>query len=303
MSKKPQQPAAAETVRFSGEDVANLTAGLSRQYGSLVVIQGLDVGIHQLCDRPITIGREASIGLTLLDTSISRRHCRVELDEQSDRYVVRDLGSTNRTRLNGKIIEAPTPLNDGDKISLGSTVIKFGYSDKLDVEYLSRLERWVRTDSLTGLLVRRQFDKAFAHEVEQAGAAGADLAVLVMDMDGIKQINDTHGHEFGGFSIVEGAKIIQSCIEHRGQLCRWGGDEFIAFLRESDKEEGCRLAEAIRNGIANHVFVKDDIEVQPTISIGVSAHPEDGSSTDELFRAADRALYRAKAAGRNSVAT
>ena len=300
MAKKSDPPLVAETVRFNLDDVPDPEA-FPRQFGSLLVIQGPDMGLHVLCDRPVTLGRDLEIELTLMDGSISRQHCQVELDERSGNYFVRDLQSTNGTRLNGERLEEPTPLREGDKIFLGSTVVKFGYSDKYDVEYFSQLERWVRTDALTGLLARRQFDVTFHHEVDRATTLNHELALLVMDMDGLKQINDTHGHEFGGFSIVEVAKIIQEVLRPFGQTCRWGGDEFISVLPSVSKEKAGRLAEEIRNRIVDHDFIMNDVVLQPTISIGVGVLPEDGTTCEDLFRVADRALYKAKAAGRNQV--
>jgi diguanylate cyclase (GGDEF)-like protein len=123
-----------------------------------------------------------------------------------------------------------------------------------------------------------------------------------MDMDGLKQINDTHGHEMGGYAIIEVARIIRDTIGEQGETCRFGGDEFIAFLPVLDKTQASQVGQSIRDNVAGHVFEKNGIRVAPTISIGVSSFPEDGETPEDLFRKADRALYRAKAAGKNQVA-
>ena len=91
-------------------------------------------------------------------------------------------------------------------------------------------------------------------------------------------------------------------VTGKGETTRFGGDEFMSILPGMDKAAGRVVAEQIRDAVANHVFEKDGLRVAPTISIGVSSLPEDGDAPEQLFRSADRALYRAKAAGRNQVA-
>jgi diguanylate cyclase (GGDEF)-like protein len=298
---KPPKRKVAETIKFRADHVVGERA--VRRFGSLVVVQGAeaDLGLHVRCDRPITLGRDPDVELPLRDGSCSRRHCLVEIDASSGHYVVRDLGSTNGTLLNGVRIQLQSPLAEGDKIFVGASVVKFGFSDEIDAEYQQKLEEMVATDSLTGLMSRRRFDAAFAAAAESARADGSPLAVLVMDMDGLKQINDTHGHDMGGFAITEVAALIRGVLDGRGETCRYGGDEFVAMLPGLGKADALVLAERVRDAVAQHRFEKDGVCVAPTISIGASAAPEDGGEADELFRAADQALYRAKAAGKNQV--
>ncbi len=293
----------AKTIQFR-EDVADL-AKIGRRFAALTVVQGaeVDLGAQVVCDRPVTIGRDTDIELPLRDGSISRRHCRVDPDDRSGRYVLHDLGSTNGTRVNGTRVEEPIALVDGDKIFLGATVVKFGFADELDARYQAWLESLAATDALTGLLSSRKFDAAFRLAVEEARDAGAPLAVLVMDMDGLKQINDGHGHHMGGFILAEVAGVLRTVIGGRGEICRFGGDEFMSFLPAHDRAEGREVAERAREAVAGHPFTNEDVTLATTISIGVAAFPADGITADELFRAADRALYRAKAEGRNRVAT
>jgi two-component system, cell cycle response regulator len=292
----------AETIRFIPEDAESLDR-MGRRWGSLLVVQGaeLDLGKLVVCDRPVAIGRDDEVELPLRDGSISRRHCRVERDDATGRYVLVDLGSTNGTRVNGSRVTGSVPLAEGDKIFLGASVLKFSWADDYDVAFQERLESIVKTDALTGLMAKRAFDAEFAKDVQQALETGSALSVLVMDMDGLKQINDTHGHEMGGFAITEAAQIIRDRVAARGETTRFGGDEFMSILPGTDKTTARQIAEQIRDGVAQHVFEKNGVRVAPTISIGVSTLPEDGDSTELLFRSADRALYRAKAAGKNQV--
>jgi diguanylate cyclase (GGDEF)-like protein len=298
---KQRRRESAKTVRFEAEPVDG--SRLERRTGSLVVVQGAeaDLGVHMVVSKPITIGREGDVELPLRDGGASRRHCMVERDVTMGRYVVRDLGSTNGTRLNGITITGVMPLSDGDKIFLGNTIVKFTFTDELDVEYLAKLDALVATDALTGLLTRRRFDGAFHTAVLAALADGSDLSCLVMDMDGLKAVNDQHGHEMGSFSIVECAKLLREVITNRGALCRYGGDEFVAFLPRHGREQARRVAETMRAAVNAHTFDKQGTLVKPTLSVGVSSLRDNGTSPEDLFRAADKALYASKAGGKNQV--
>jgi two-component system, cell cycle response regulator len=300
MPKAPKRKA-AETIKF-GIEVPDAER-TERRWGSLVVVQGAeaDLGTHVVCDRPIVMGRDPEVELPLRDGSASRRHCQVERDGNLGTYLLRDLGSTNGTHVNGKRVDGSVLLAEGDKIFLGSSVVKFTFTDELDVEYMAKLNGMVSTDALTGLLARRKFDAAFAAAADTARADGSPLACLVMDMDGLKRINDTHGHEMGGYCIITVAQVMREVLGPHGEICRYGGDEFVSFLPGSDKSAGQRLAEAVRDAVAHRAFVKDGITVAPTLSIGVSALGDDGDAPTQLFTAADRALYKAKAAGKNQV--
>jgi len=294
---------AAETIKFAHDQVAAQTQTQTQaqdlRSASLLVIQGAesDLGTHVLLDRPVVIGRDPDVELPLADGSISRRHVRVDR-EDTGRYLVTDLESTNGTLVNGEKVKTHL-LSEGDKIFLGASVVKFGYADGLDVEFHTKVEELVGTDALTGLLLKRKFDSELALALSRAQTANEPLSVLVMDMDGLKQINDTHGHPFGGYTIAEVGAILRDVIGARGEACRFGGDEFMCYLKRHAKDAAFKVAEAIVDRVRTHRFEKDGIVVTPTISIGVACFPEDGDSPEVLFEKADQALYRAKGAGRD----
>jgi diguanylate cyclase (GGDEF)-like protein len=122
-----------------------------------------------------------------------------------------------------------------------------------------------------------------------------------MDLDGIKAINDRHGHLFGAYTISETGKLIGRIVQGRGFAARFGGDEFVATLPDHDLEKAAAVAEEIRAKVAQHPFSYEAIPLQPGISIGVAAFPKDGTDATELFRHADEALYLAKRSGKNRV--
>lgn len=272
--------------------------------GSLLVVQGadLDLGRHVLVDRPTTIGRDDDNELALNDGSISRRHCRVERDASTGIYTLIDLGSTNGTIVNGHRVGDRYPLREGDKVFLGASVVKFSYSDWVDLEYQSRVEELVATDSLTGLASRRQYEVTFAAMAERAAAERSLLTLMVMDMDGLKEINDRHGHHMGGHAIAEVATVISPVLEPHGVVCRYGGDEFVGCFPSLDRATALGLAEEVRRGVAEMCIEKDGVPLPVTMSIGLATYPDDAERPIDLFTVADRALYKAKRAGRNRVA-
>jgi two-component system, cell cycle response regulator len=296
--KMPRKP--AETVRVASFLPDQMAAG-GEQTGSLLVVQGaeIDLGRHVMCDRPITIGRDERADLTLSDGSISRAHCMV--DRHDGGYILVDLGSTNGTTLNGERVEDRMPLQPGDKIFIGASVIRFAYSDQLDLQFHSRLEEMVSIDPLTGMSSKRQYDATYRAMLERATAEDSPLTVMVMDMDGLKIINDTYGHEMGGFVIAEVAGLIRTVLEEHGYLCRFGGDEFVGCFAGLEKARAVQLAEEVRDKVAHHVFVHNGERVEPTISIGVACYPADVEDPNQLFGAADRAMYEAKRHGKNQV--
>jgi diguanylate cyclase (GGDEF)-like protein len=296
--KMPRKP--AETVRVASF-MPDQVVQSGESTGSLLVVQGaeIDLGRHVMCDRPITIGRDERADLTLSDGSISRAHCMVERADGG--YMLVDLGSTNGTTLNGERVEDRVALQPGDKIFIGASVIRFAYSDQLDHQFHSRLEEMVSIDPLTGMSSKRQYDATYRAMLERALAEDTALVVMVMDMDGLKLINDTYGHEMGGFVIAEVAGLIRAVLEEHGYLCRFGGDEFVGCFAGLEKTRAVALAEQVRDRVAHHTFVHNGARVEPTISIGVAHYPTDVADPNQLFSHADQAMYEAKRHGKNQV--
>jgi len=124
----------------------------------------------------------------------------------------------------------------------------------------------------------------------------------MMDMDGLKKINDTHGHLLGAHSIATVGKRLGGIVQTAGgTVSRFGGDEFSAFVPGADAETCMALGERMRACVENEPIVRGAQTATPTISIGVAMFPADGAVPEALTRRADEALYRAKAAGRNRV--
>ncbi|MCC6749390.1 MAG: diguanylate cyclase [Deltaproteobacteria bacterium] len=294
----PLHPA-NQTLRLSTDDVSRLRQQHQRR-GSLVVIAGTpaDVGMHLVVEGEVVIGRDAP-GILLRDVGTSRRHAEVRRD--GDLYTVRDLGSTNGTRLNDVPLQGVQTLRDGDQILLGQTVIRFNLVDETEATFFSELNRQVGTDHLTGLVSKPRFDAAMAEALRAARAAGGQLAALMMDMDNLKGINDRHGHHVGAGTIRQVGELLSRVLAGRGEACRFGGDEFSAYLPGAGLAQALAVGEEIRAEVAASRFVVDGTTVSATLSIGVAELTPQLTAAEELLRQADAALYRAKAAGRNRV--
>jgi diguanylate cyclase (GGDEF)-like protein len=301
--ERHQQPTAQDLTTLSTETTLHggeFPPRSSSRCASLVVIAGApaDIGTHVLVQREVVIGRVGA-GLVLRDGRISRRHARVWEDDQS--WWVEDLGSTNGTTLEGRPLVQRAPIGDGARVCLGATIVKFSLVDQTEADYLDQMAKLAGTDPLTGLHATHRFDHLLAEAVRAAEATRSSLAVLMMDLDGLKPINDRHGHRYGAHTIASVGEALGVAITGRGEACRFGGDEFCVFMPMADEERAQSFAESFRQQVQSLQIHLDGVSVQVTISIGLAVRhaPDDPSA---LMVAADEALYRAKAAGRNRVA-
>lgn len=269
---------------------------------SLVVILGPDVGSRVVLDRSIEMGRDPACDLPLHDDNVSWRHARVE-DHGNGEWAVKDLGSTNGILVDGQPATAAIVLRPGHRIFLGKTVLEV-QQDALREAQAAELERLISIDELSGLWVKRRFDAQLESSVAAVLAGHVPtLSVIVMDMDGVKAINDAHGHHMGAFVIGEAGHVIGKQIEGRGFATRFGGDEFAAAVPALTKDAALALAEQVRAAVVAHVYEKDGLRVHPGLSCGVATIPGDATGAQPLFQAADQAMYRAKRAGKNRVST
>jgi len=164
------------------------------------------------------------------------------------------------------------------------------------------LEDRSHRDPLTGLFNRRYLIKVFSRELERACRYGYDLSVLMLDVDYFKQVNDRHGHLCGDAVLQGLADVLRKTVRATDVIARYGGEEVVVLLLETDLEQAVAIAEKIRLAIAAHHICCEEARISVTVSIGVAAGPtrETVHCTD-LLDAADQAMYQAKAGGRNMV--
>jgi diguanylate cyclase (GGDEF)-like protein/PAS domain S-box-containing protein len=156
-------------------------------------------------------------------------------------------------------------------------------------------------DSLTGLYNRRYLDETLEREVSRARREGNPLALVMLDIDYFKRVNDTYGHQVGDEALRMLARTLLADIRAEDVACRYGGEEFLILLPNMPLETAIQRAEAWRKAIEELSLALGNFHITFTISLGVAAYPEHGKTPDDLTRCADQALYRAKHEGRNQV--
>jgi len=171
---------------------------------------------------------------------------------------------------------------------------------------LHAAQELARHDALTLLYNRGAMETFLAEEAARAVRYARPLSVMMIDFDHFKDINDRHGHQAGDAVLRDAALVVLGELRANDKVTRYGGEEFCAILPETAADEAFVLAERLRAALEGHVFrvVRADrsaLELRVTVSIGVASMGEDADSPERLVRAADRALYGAKAAGRNRV--
>lgn len=156
-------------------------------------------------------------------------------------------------------------------------------------------------DALTGLYNRGQLHPTLEQEVQRTRRSGRGFCVVMVDLDGLKAINDSLGH-LRGDDVLRGlGRVIRSCIRAVDSAYRYGGDEFIVLLPETEFIGAFVVAEKIREGVEEIGVSLASGEPEASVSIGLVSYPEDGATAEELLLAADRALYTAKSAGKNQI--
>ena len=186
---------------------------------------------------------------------------------------------------------AISPFWDDEGKKIGYTAIRQDITDKKRVEELSV------TDRLTGLFNRMKLDEVFSYELERSNRYGMPLSVIILDVDHFKSVNDTYGHQVGDSVLQEVAGLLQEGERHSDTVGRWGGEEFLIILPESDLEGARSRAEILRKKIEAYPF---PVVGSKTASFGIAQFHQ-GDTETTLLERADQALYKAKQNGRNRV--
>jgi len=269
---------------------------------SLVVICGPDLGRRIPLEAPtFTIGRDAECDVVVPIDGISRKHCQLAVGQG---VRLRDLGSTNGTWLNGREIEsgADQVLRSGDRIELIGVAFKFLDGNDLEAMYHEELYQLAIVDGLTRTYNRRYLIDFLTREISLCRRHSRPLSLLLFDIDRFKQINDGFGHASGDQVLREMVELAREGVRREECLARYGGDEFVVVMPETELEGARIVAERTRSRVEGHAFAFAGRLIPVTISVGVTVLAPEMADAEAMLAAADTQLYAAKMAGRNTAA-
>jgi len=267
----------------------------------LIVLAGPNLGeMFPIDAAECFIGRSEQATIRLRDDSISRKHVRIVVEGSEVR--VEDLGSANGTIVNGEPIKSAS-LRDGDKIQLGATtILKFSYHDKLEESFQRQMYDAALRDPLTKAFNKKQLLDRLNSELAFARRHQTPLALVMIDIDHFKRVNDTWGHLAGDHVLSTLAATVQATLRAEDIFARYGGEEFAIVCRSTTASDTAIVAERIRATVQGTTFAYEGRTIPVTVSLGVAGYPAiAASASDDLVRAADEALYEAKRSGRNRV--
>jgi two-component system, cell cycle response regulator len=274
----------------------------------LVVVTGPQFGdvFDLVTGRELVIGRGPGADLVVHDAAVAARHASVTLEDGGARLL--DLDSESGTLVDGVRVRE-VKLRDGARFQLGPHLgFKLVTSDDVEAVYQRRLAQGALHEPLTGLYNRRHFSERLASELAAAQRHGRPLALLAIDVDGLRRIDEAHGPLAGDEALKMVAFVIQGAIRKEDVVARYGGDEFLVLARETALTGARALGERIRRAVERSRTAFGTAEIALTVSVGVVVSVglsefEPGRTEQQLLSAAERALRRAKETGPNAVVT
>jgi len=187
--------------------------------------------------------------------------------------------------------------------SILTTLLNLVGSVKAIYKYTKDLEHYATRDPLTDLYNQRMFWELLGYEIGRAKRHGQTFAVMMLDMDNFKTINDRFGHHFGDSFLQEFAGLLHKAVRNGDMIARYGGDEFCIILPESSETQAHIVAQRIAEAL-DHFWMDtpDGNRIKATTSIGIAISPQHGDNPKDLFLVADNMMYKAKGAGKNAIA-
>lgn len=254
----------------------------------------------ELDARSLLVGRE-NCSLILTDDSVSRRHA--SIDWENGHHIVADLGSTNGTFVNESRI-ARRVLEVGDRVRFGKQIFKYLTAQDIESQYHEVVYKIMTTDGLTQVYNKRYFIETLEREVDCSHRAGTPLAVMLMDLDKFKSVNDAFGHLAGDAVLAEFAKRAKAITRSGEVFARYGGEEFAMLCSRTTGKAAAETAERIRAVTAASPVIFESHAIPMTVSVGIAVtQPGNWMTAHELLADADQCLYVAKESGRNQVRT
>jgi diguanylate cyclase (GGDEF)-like protein len=276
---------------------------LARDRLTLVMLTGPSPGaVYTLGAGELTLGRDDELSWRIEDRGVSAHHARIYCHQGV--FWLQDLGSTNGTYVSGKRVGEPIKLHDNDRIHLGeNTLLRVTLQDATEQEATEALYRASVIDPLTGIYNRGHLENMLQAEFAYAVRHRQALAILFIDLDHFTEINNRYGHQAGDEVLRGVTRAIRKAIRTEDFLARYGGEEFVLVARGIDLNGSLVMAERVRRIIEIMEVPFRNRTIRVTASFGVACHEAASTykSPQQLVAAADTAVYRAKADGRNCV--
>lgn len=267
----------------------------------VIVMEGPDKGAtYALSTGICSIGRTKECDITINGRGISRKHVTISVLPQGD-VVVEDQGSTNGVYIDGERIKLKA-IEPGQTLALGPEVkLRLEFSSRSVQSLLQEMYECATTDSLTGLLTRRGFEERLDVEFAVLRRHKMHSCLAVIDIDRFKAVNDREGHDAGDVVLQAVAALLKDSVRAGDLACRWGGEEFTVYIRQTPLFGAVTLMGRLRERLADtDLALPKGNSTRVTLSAGlVDLLDYDDWRTG--FRHADEALYQAKREGRNRV--
>ncbi len=296
-----------KTIIAENPALTVLQAG-KRKNACVVQYNGAKLGKrYPLIDQSNVIGRAPESQIVINETSVSRKHARLVVS--GDNVLVEDLGSSNGTFINDIKVEGQVTLKDGDMIRLGAILLKFYAHDNVESVVHDKIYQMATIDVGTKIFNKQYLLDTLDSEFKYSRTYGRDLSIIYYDLDHFKPVNDTYGHNAGDFILRESAQLVKAAVRKDDILGRFGGEEFVIILPNTDAKTAQDLAERIRQKHESYMFpieyekdgTKQIVSHRQTISMGISQLKSQHQSAKDLLEAADQKLYTSKHTGRNRV--
>jgi two-component system, cell cycle response regulator len=279
-------------------------SGRVNAFPHLMIMTGLGAGRLIPIERAsgLVIGRSRSADVRVADEGVSRNHCRVT--RIGSKVIVEDLDSRNGTVVNGtKVMRAE--ICAGDRIQLGpDLIIQLSMYDDAEQTLARRLFDASTRDPLTRAFNRQYFAQSLETELSYARRHGTPLSVMMLDLDGMRSINESYGQSAGDEVLRAVVEVITNVTRTEDLFCRYAGAQFAFVLREPLRT-AARTAERLRMRIESARITQSKKTLSVTASIGVAEIGEPGAQLtgEGLVKVAEKRLHRAKLLGKNRVAS
>ncbi|MCA9037465.1 MAG: GGDEF domain-containing protein [Planctomycetaceae bacterium] len=259
-----------------------------------------DVHMIRIHQRRTILGRDLHCQIAIEDSAASRHHAAIIFEDAG--YLIQDLNSTNGTYVNDARISGSLALKGGELIRLGGTIFKFLSSFDQEAQYHTVVQDLMVRDSLTNAFNRSYLIPTLQSLLKKCQSSDARVAMIMMDIDLFKAINDKHGHLVGDEVLRVFCERVRDQLRPEDFLARWGGEEFIVIAKQVTLKEARRIAERIRLAISSTSFQTQSGPITVTCSLGIAcANGKTSYSVDQFIGIADHWLYVAKKSGRNNV--